>query len=259
MQYANIPKHKLFQDLTGMKFNMLLVIGFIGRIGSNNQWECLCDCGNKKIIAAGNLKNNHTTSCGCFHKEQTSKKSKTHGLTKSNEYQVWAGMKSRCSDLNNSKYGGRGIKVCERWINSFENFLNDMGFRPSKNHSIERIDVNGDYEPSNCKWATVEEQSWNKRNTRSTILDNQKKSLIEISKAFEIPKSLLVSRYAQGKRGNNLLKQKYAHFKLITFNGITDTCSGWAKRIGLKADTVSQRLRRNKWSVEKTLTTGVKK
>lgn len=257
MQYTPIPKHRLFQDLTGMKFNHLTVLGYVGRIGANNQWNCLCDCGNQKIVCGGNLKSNHTTSCGCFHKDQTSKATKTHGLSKSIEYAIWAGMKSRCSDLDNQKYGGRGIRVCDRWINSFENFYLDMGLRPSASHSIERIDVNGNYEPSNCKWATNEEQAWNRRNTRKDVLNGVKKSLLEISIETGTPKMLLIYRYAAGKHGNDLLKPKNPHFKLLTFNGITDTCAGWSRRTGIKSDTISQRLRRDKWSIKDALTKGV--
>jgi len=206
MKYADIPKHKLFQDLTGMKFNMLLVIGYVGRIGSNNQWECLCVCGNKKIVAAGNLKNNHTRSCGCFHKNQTSQASKTHGKSNSNEYKIWAGMKSRCSDIKNPKYGGRGIKVCDRWINSFENFLNDMGCRPSKNYSIERIDVNGNYEPDNCRWATTLEQANNTRYSVRLTYKGRTQTLSEWARELGVPRQLFGDRYRTGASAEEIIE-----------------------------------------------------
>lgn len=257
MEYAPIPKHKLFQNLNGIRFNRLIVLGYVGRVGANNQWHCLCDCGLETIVSGGNLKSKHTISCGCFHKEQTSKSVKKHGKTNSPEYKIWSGMKTRCSDLSNEKYGGRGIFVCERWINSFENFIADMGQRPSSKHSIERINNNGNYEPTNCRWATDIEQAWNRRNTRKDIFDGKIYSLKEISELTQIPKSLIIFRFASGKRGNELLKDKHYNRQSITFNGITDTCAGWARRTGLTEDTISQRLRRDKWSVEKTLTTGV--
>ena len=125
---------------------------------------CLCDCGTEKEIMARSVKSGVTRSCGCL--------SVTHGMSGSQEYKIWRGMISRCTNPNVKRfdrYGGRGIKVCDRWRNSFLDFYADLGPRPSKRHSLEREEVNGDYEPGNVHWATPVEQVNNRRNTRYVV------------------------------------------------------------------------------------------
>lgn len=133
-------------------------------------FNCICACGNTAVVFVYNLLNGVTTSCGCYRKELLSASVTTHGnarlFKKTSEYNCWIAMRQRCRDLNfegYKYYGARGIKVCERW-NSFEFFLSDMGLKPTPKHSIERDNVDGDYELSNCRWATTTEQSRNKRN-----------------------------------------------------------------------------------------------
>lgn len=148
----------MFKDLSGEKFNRLTVLKFSRRRGANYLWECLCECGAKSIVDGFRLKTGRIKSCGCL------KCSKTK--TKKNSYRSWYCMVERCTNKENigyQDYGGRGILVCHRWL-IFENFYEDMGNRPSLKHSIERKDTNGNYEPSNCIWATPSEQSRNKRN-----------------------------------------------------------------------------------------------
>jgi len=133
-------------------------------------WLCMCDCGVEKIISGYDIKNNHTKSCGCLKNEQLSKRRVTHGQARgrkqSPEYSTWHAMKRRCYGENTKSYknyGGRGIKVCDRWLNSFENFYEDMGSKPSHELTLDRIDNNGNYELGNCRWGTEEQQRRNKR------------------------------------------------------------------------------------------------
>lgn len=164
-------------ELTGRRFGRLVVLRKVQVEGARNaMWECRCDCGSLTVGAGANL-GKSKLSCGCMQSENGSRtleanrlaRDHLHGESKSHEFKSWAAMKGRCLNPNNAKYpryGGRGIKICERWVNSFENFLADMGRRPSKLHSIDRIDNDGNYEPSNCHWATVTTQTRNRSTTR---------------------------------------------------------------------------------------------
>jgi len=258
-QYAQIPKHGLFCNLTGMEFGRLKVIGYLGRIGANNCWECSCVCGAACMVSGGNLNSGHTQSCGCLHKELTSNSVKTHGKAKTTEYHVWSRMKRRCLDEKNNRYpryGGRGIIVCDRWLNSFENFLVDMGVRPSKSHSIDRINNDGNYEPSNCRWADDKTQANNTSRTIKLNISGVTKPITAWAEECNLDRSVIVARLANGDVGEDLIRPSGLRTNKITFNGITDTYLGWSKRTGIKSETISQRIRQDKWSIEKTLTKG---
>lgn len=176
-----------FIDRTGQRFGRLTVIRLGEKIkGSKlSQWVCRCDCGIEKTVQGGHLQQGHTLSCGCYARQRTSEARKTHGESRhghSPEYTVWLSMKARCLYKSMDSYylyGGRGITVCKRWMNSFENFLADMGRRPSMEHSIERLDGNKNYEPGNCKWATRIEQANNKRNNRKITFDGVTMNLFQ--------------------------------------------------------------------------------
>tara|TARA_R110000868_G_scaffold13848_3_gene64357 strand:- start:8415 stop:8933 length:519 start_codon:yes stop_codon:yes gene_type:complete len=165
-------------NLTGIRFGRLLAISLAGRDNGNQcYWNCICDCGNNIKTRATCLRSGDTQSCGCLRNERIRKALNKHGesssIKKTTEYISWFGMKQRCYNTNFRQYkdyGGRGIKVCERWKESFVNFLEDMGRKPSPQHSLDRINNDGNYEPSNCRWATRSEQQNNKRNNKKMLL-----------------------------------------------------------------------------------------
>lgn len=164
-------KRNMFIDLTGQKFERLTVVKRAkGYIGKGSYWHCKCDCGNEIIVRAQSLKDGQTKSCGCLNKELAIKRFTKHGHAQTEKqhplYKAWVNMKTRCINPNSTgyeDYGGRGIRICQRWMDSFENFLEDMGEKPSPMHTLDRIDVNGDYCPGNCRWATQTTQSRNQR------------------------------------------------------------------------------------------------
>lgn len=233
-------------DLTGQKFNSWTVIEFNHRTKyRKSYWLCECECGHRQPVSSSNLKGGNSKQCKlCSAKAQTGKlshrykhgkytkdKPKTlsqnlrpsriaHGESSghhsrgSSEYRVWLSMRTRCRNPNADRYknyGGKGIKVCKRW-DKYENFLSDMGRRPSTKHQIDRIDVNGHYEPSNCRWTTTKIQSRNRTDNR-----------------------------------------------LIAFNGETLTMVEWSEKLGINYFTLAGRLGEKGWSVEKSLTTPVKR
>ena len=147
--------------MIGKRFGAYVVLGASSSPtrGSNRYWECQCDCGVVKDVQGCNLKSGASKSCGCV-------KNQKHGMSRSPEYTTWRAMKRRCYDEGFKSYyycGARGIEVCDRWKDSFENFFADMGLKPSSRHSLDRINHDKDYGPDNCRWATHEEQRANTR------------------------------------------------------------------------------------------------
>lgn len=201
------------KDLTRLKFGRLTVLAFAGRNSRKLvEWECVCECGASGIVATSTaLTGGHKLSCGCLGREVTAKRSRTHGMKDSPEYQSWRSMKQRCNNKNATgfrNYGGRGIKICERWLNSFESFFSDMGKRPEppELHEIDRIDNDGDYCRENCRWATIKQQANNRRQGRrgvcraSRLVEFQGKEFIlaDLARQFNIPYQRVYQRLAKG-------------------------------------------------------------
>jgi hypothetical protein len=206
------------KDLTGQTFpnSLLTVISYAG-VDKQRQslWHCRCECGNEVVVRTGNLKNGNTKSCGCLRVKKMTK----HGCVGTYLYQCWQAMKKRSTNPNNkdyAHYGRRGITVCERWDNSFEDFRDDIlekiGERPSPQHSLDRINNDGNYEPGNVRWATQKQQTRKRRSNRLFLFQRKMCCIGEIAELTGMPYNAL-------------------YYRLIT----------------------------RRWSVEKTLTTPIRK
>ena len=188
-----------FIDISGNTYHFLTVISY----KENGYWICQCSCDEKTIIIVkgSQLKNGHTKSCGCFNKMVISKLNKTHGMTKTSIYSIYRNMINRCYNKKvkcYKNYGGRGIKMCDRWLESFEYFYEDMGPRPSDSHSIDRIDNDGDYSKENCRWTTREEQNNNTSRNIYLTYNNVTKTISQWAKELNISSSTIKYRINKG-------------------------------------------------------------
>jgi len=192
-------------DLTGEKFGRLRVLKLSGKDKhGHKKWLCLCECGNESFVLGDNLKKGNTSSCGCLAAELRVRNKTIHGhrgALQTGEYTAWINMKMRCTNLKDDayhRYGGRGISICKQWLNSFETFISDMGNKPTKNHTIDRIDNDGNYEPSNCRWATRSEQMNNYSRNRLIVLFGVTYTVKQASKVFELKYTFLRDRIYRG-------------------------------------------------------------
>ena len=188
----------------GDRFGRLSVLSECEKQGMQRRFRLICDCGAETLVTLGALRMGTTLSCGCLRRETTRKNATTHGQAKgakpTAEWMAWKGMKQRCytpSASNFQHYGGRGIRVCERWLAGFENFYADMGKKPSPHHSLDRIDANKNYEPDNCRWATQSDQCRNQR--RNRILEFQGRSMTLAEFSCIIGRDATLVRYHLGQ------------------------------------------------------------
>lgn len=194
--------------MNGKRFGRLLVTDFSHTADYHRFWNCVCDCGKIKAVREDALIHGKTVSCGCVKREMDSKKMielhTTHGLSHTKVYNTRLRLISRCYNQNNSMYkyyGGRGIKVCDRWLDKehgFENFLVDMGYPPSDIYQIDRIDNDGDYTPENCRWATPKENQRNTRRSKMIVHRGEPKTAAEWSEITGIDSPTIRYRLSAG-------------------------------------------------------------
>lgn len=190
------------EDIIGKQFGYWEVLKRVSPKSRKRRYLCLCKCGNMKEVNYDSLKLGKSISCGCYHKEEMIKRQTTHGQSGNRIMTIYYDIKSRCYDLKNkrfSDYGGRGIKMCDDWYNSTEKFVEwafENGY--SEELSIDRIDVNGNYEPSNCRWIPISEQANNKRNSIMFTFFGVTKNLKEWCKVINENYQKMYGRYSRG-------------------------------------------------------------
>jgi hypothetical protein len=190
-------------DITGKIFNRLKVIDYSHTDKrSKSYWKCVCECGNEVIVRSDSLTSGNTKACGCLSKELKSKMAKTyltkHGETKTRLYKIWSGMRDRCSSFGTEKgkhYADKGITICKEWDEfiPFKEWSLSNGYE--SNLTIDRINVNGNYEPSNCRWLTIQEQERNRGNSIYVVYNGERKHLKDWSKDLNINYHTLYQRY----------------------------------------------------------------
>lgn len=191
-----------FIDLTGQRYGKLTALRPVRKLSGSIMrvfWECQCDCGKIKAINASSLKSGHTSSCGCITLDRL-KKRKTHGLSKHRVYRVWYDVRHRCKNKNYkyyADYGGRGIGYDPRW-NRFENFLNDMGLPPGPDYVLVRLDMDKNFEKSNCKWVSMKDRNNYKRRNHRITFNGVTKNLTQWSKETGISARTLGKRRRLG-------------------------------------------------------------
>lgn len=245
-------------DLEGKTFNRITVIRRAGRTNAGKaKWFCLCSCGTEFVAVGVDIKNGRIKSCGCYQREMINWSVKKHGKSKSNLYSVWTGMKQRCFNKKErcyKYYGGKGVTVCDEWLHDFEaffNWANENGYKEGL--TIDRIDVNGNYCPENCRWITIQEQMLNRTDNRWITYNGETKSLVQWSKDLGINISTLHARLGRGLTIEEAFESgKIKYGRLITYNGKTQCLQDWERETGINAHTIKERLNRN-WSIEDAL------
>ena len=204
----------IFKDLTGQRFERLVVVDTAFK---KRQWfwNCVCDCGNKVIVAGCNLRSGNTNSCGCYRDERRIESHRIHGLSKTYIEHVYRGMLSRClneKDEFYKDYGGRGVTVCSRWSGTkgLQNFAEDMGERPD-GYQIDRINNDGPYSPENCRWASLKTNARNKRNTVFITFNNKTLSLPEWAEELGMHYKALYSRVQRWGIERAFFEPVYTH------------------------------------------------
>jgi len=204
-------KVRQVENLAGRRFGRITVRGR----GPNEhktmaRWHCVCDCGKQTLVRHRSLVKGLTMSCGCYGKEIGRTAALVHGESHDPTRVAWIDMLDRCQNPSNASYhnyGGRGISVCQWWTKSFDSFLRDVGRRPSKNHSIDRINNNGNYEPGNCRWATRTEQSRNRRTNRLVTAFGETLPAISWAERYGLRPTTLINRLNSGMSPEDAIRK----------------------------------------------------
>ena len=187
-----------FDDLTGNKYGRLTVIRRVPNMNGHTMWLCKCECETEISVAARHLKSGDTRSCGCYRKEAMA----SHFMSKTRLYKIWSNMKTRCNNPQNKRYtdyGARGIRVCNEWNSNFDSFYNwSMSSGYSDSLTIDRINVNGNYEPDNCRWITKAEQNSNKRNTVFITYNGITETMAWWANKLNLYKATISKRHRKG-------------------------------------------------------------
>lgn len=209
--------------LDGKKFGRLTVLKFYDirtRKGNKKEsrWLCKCDCGNETVVVGSSLKSGKTQSCGCLNKETTKAASITHGLSHEKLYFVWKAMIARCENKEHPSYkdyGGRGISVCKEWhsIETFVNWSKENGHKEGL--ELDRINNNGNYEPTNCRFTTRKKQTRNTRRNINVTIGEQTKTLTEWAEIYSLKRNTMQYRYYRGDRGKTLVRPTEANYKSV--------------------------------------------
>jgi len=190
------------ENIAGRKFGRWTVIAKGSRTNAGRQrWKCRCECGTEREVTHGMLTFGESRSCGCLSRDIQRSRHLTHGMTGTPEYDAWLNMRSRCYDKScrmYRRYGGRGIRVCKKWLNNFAAFLRDMGTRPSPEHSIDRRNNDGNYTPSNCRWATRSEQALNTSRTRLLAVGDVRLPLSVWAERLGVKSYVISKRLSRG-------------------------------------------------------------
>jgi hypothetical protein len=207
-------------DLTGKRFGRLVVQSIAPKTSRQTRWVCKCDCGNIVIVFGSNLTHGLTKSCKCLHKQVTSKINSSHGMTNTRLFHIWTGIIQRCTNKNSpsyKNYGGRGISVCNEWHNSFLVFCNwavSNGY--SDDLTIDRINNDGNYESSNCRWATGIEQGGNRRDNHRLTFNNKTMTIAEWAREIGIPMRTLWKRLNDGESIESALTRKLKKHSVVS-------------------------------------------
>lgn len=198
-----------FTNLAGREYGRLTVVSLAGQRPRSGEslWACRCVCGTEKVVSTGKLQSGNTRSCGCLHDEMASARWRTHGQKKHHLYETWSGMRKRCNNAASAiyrHYGGRGIEVCDRW-NDFALFLADMEPTWAPGLSLDRIDVNGNYEPSNVRWATKTEQANNRRDNIVMVTPEGQKTICLAAREAGLSFHTVYARRERGWPDDKLL------------------------------------------------------